>query len=137
MDKGITFNIRLRTGGDYKKAPAWHSVVRRGALFQDPKGGKIIEMFKIAVFAEAIDRSASTIREWEAAKMIPPPVFLPAGAMCRHWYTAAQVLNAHNLWIFQYRGLKYRSKQMAEAFTKDLTALWYQPEILPVTTVSS
>ena len=125
----IIFKTRIRTG-NFREEPQWISVTRRGSSWQDGETGETIELFRIAVLAEALDRTAYTLRKWTKQGLIPKPVFVPQGEKCVHWYTAAQIINCHRLSMSLFNGLKHRRADSAETLTKEITKIWYSKNVV-------
>lgn len=135
----IRFEVRDRLFAGYdptkaragtRKPSEWATVVKKGALWQNPKDGTEIEMFRINVFALAIDRTTRIVKKWEKEKLIPRPLWLPQGEACTHWYSAAQVVNCHRIMRYRYGGKKYmHEREEFERFLGDLRAVWYMESV--------
>jgi hypothetical protein len=92
----ITF-IRRGPDSDYER---WATVTRNGKLFKDPVTKHPVELFKIGVLAEAVERSTKALILWEKEGLLPMPTYkLSAeGAVASHRvYSAAQVTSANSL----------------------------------------
>lgn len=85
----ITFEVWSR---DQKKLI---KVKREGKLFD--LSGRDLLLFPVGVMCEAIGRDVVTLRRWERQKIWPLPQWLPKGSdpRCKRWYSAAQILMAH------------------------------------------
>ena len=93
--------------------------------------GETFELFKIAVFSEAIDRSTEAIRDWERLGVIPRPLFSPQGEHCKRWYSVAQVINCHRIMRYRYGGRKYfQNHDLWEQFINDIKKVWFARNII-------
>lgn len=65
-----------------------------------------IELFRIGVLGRAIDRHPATIKLWEESGLFSKPSVRIKVSPTKHspirYYSAAQILNLHTLWVFKY-----------------------------------
>jgi hypothetical protein len=109
----------------------WVRVSRKGQVWQDPESGETIELFRVKIFAEALDRTTEAIKEWHKTGKLPPPLFVPEGEQCKHWYSATQIVNCHRLMTGKYRGAKYiHNRVLFEQFIADVQAVWYAQQVI-------
>lgn len=71
-----------------------------------------IELFRIRVLGRAIDRHPATIKLWEESGLFVKPTIRYKGSKLRY-YSAAQILNIHTLWVFKYKA-RNRLREAAE-----------------------
>jgi len=129
----IKFKKKIRDveGYDPKKRtkPVMHTVERSGRVFQI--GNEDIELFPIGVLAEALDRSAHTIKLLELKGEFPKPMFRVAGSRTKRWYSAAQVINLHRLMYLKNGGRKYfQDRELYELWTKEVKELFYKRTVV-------
>lgn len=131
----IRFEVRDRLREDYSSSSRtviWLKVSRSGQRWQHPEdSSRWLELFRIGVLAEALDRSSQAIKKWEKEKLIPRPLFRPQGEKCTHWYTGVQIVNLHRLMRYRYAGKKYlQEREEFERFIADVNRVWYADEIV-------
>lgn len=100
-------------------------VVRKGRVFT--VDGKTIELFRVGVFAEALDRTSQSIERWHKEGSLPTPMFkVPGQREGARWYSKWQILNIAHLYVTSYdRKNKYFDKKK---FLSEVRELWYKME---------
>lgn len=102
-------------------------VQRKGEWFD--LGGESVEVFRIGTLAEAFGRAPRTLKEWEQAKLLPPPLFRVHGSSHRR-YSAAQILNAHRLVQARWRDRRHVVLAEMQTLFDALRAIWYVPQVV-------
>jgi hypothetical protein len=126
----VKFQMRDRVTEPRSNKPRWVTVKRAGKRFQDPLSGKVFEVFRIQVFAEALNRTTHVIKRWIREKHLPRALFVVEGDNCKSWFSESQIMNAHRIMIHRYGGRKYfASKGEFLQFVNDLKAIWYQEDV--------
>jgi hypothetical protein len=118
--------LHLQVAGSSR--PSFITVRRQGALF-DLGGDGTIELFRIGVLAEAVDRSRDRVVEWEKNRLIPPSLFAVHGERWRY-VSAAQLTNVNRLAVLRFAGRRYVPASIMETFFDDVWRTWYQPEVI-------
>jgi hypothetical protein len=109
-----------------KKVPLV-SVQRVGKVYQ--VADKQVELFKIGVLAEAMDRAVVTVRELERDKKIPPPLF-DLGNNKRH-YSGTQIVNINRLIFLRWKGQKFfQNTEVFEKYCEEIRSVWYASTIV-------
>ena len=127
----IIFKVRDRSGEDYspRKEAKWVPVTRKGTYF-DIKG-HTVELFRVKTLADALDRTVAVLRKWEREGFVPKPIYTIPGDQCKHWYSAAQIINCHRLMMGRYGGKKYlQDKATFTQFLADVTAVWQARDVV-------
>ncbi len=82
-----------------------------------------VEFFRLSVLAESLDRKPDTIREWVKAGVFPKPMVKISGSAI-WYYTAAQVIGMHRLWVKKYGGRTHlRDPQVFSSMMTDFRAV--------------
>lgn len=127
----IRFNKRDRDYigyAPYKKA-VYRQVERKGRLYSI--SGEDVELFKLSILAEAIDRTPHTILIWEQKFGFPKPMFEIPSNRIKRWYSGVQIMNIYNLMYGKYSGTKYiHETELFKMFMKDVQAVFYQRHIV-------
>lgn len=120
----IMFAVRDRLVEGYtpRSTPQFRQVKKKGVLYDT--GGTVVELFRIKVFADSLDRTVAVVKQWEREKSIPPPSFRVEGDQCTHWYSAFQVINCHRIMYGRYRGRKYLPTEELKKFFEDMRKVW-------------
>jgi hypothetical protein len=102
-------------------------VTRRGRFWL--VAGRSVELFPVAVMAEAVERRAAVVRLWEREGRFPKPMYrVPGGHAAHRRYSAEQVANANAL----YRALKVPRQPGSQGaaqlatFLRALQLIWYR-----------
>ena len=106
---------------------AFVTVARRGERFD--LGGETVELFRIGTLAEAFDREARTLKGWERAGFLPPPLFLVAESTHRR-YSATQILGAHRLARARWGGRRHVTRREMYALFGVLRFIWCEPGLV-------
>lgn len=131
----IVLHVRDRQDINYspRAEPKWRLVTRKGTRYQDEGSGEVFELFRIKTMAEALDRSVETIRDWEKAGFLLPPLFRIEGHFCKRWYSGVQCVNVNRVMRGKYQGRKYlHDKELLKQFFEDIKAVWYVRHIINV-----
>lgn len=108
----------------------WIPVTRSGQRWQDGETGEVLELFRIKIFAECTGRTSEVIKDWMKAGHIPLPLFAPEDEQCKHWFSAAQCINAYRVSRFRYGGVKHPgNSEQFKSYVGDLKAIWYQQRV--------
>ena len=126
----IVFSVRDRLYADYSptKKPRFVQVTKKGTKFD--LGGEIVELFRIKVLADALDRTVLVLKDWERKGQLPRPLYSIEGNQCTHWYSAAQIINCHRLMYGRYRGRKYLPTEELSRFFADIKRIWTARDIV-------
>jgi hypothetical protein len=126
----ILYGVRTRLYEGYtnRDEPKFVQVVRKGVRYD--LGGEVVELFRVKFLAEALDRTVTILKKWEAKGWLPRPIYQIEGDQCTHWYSAAQVINCHRLMVGRYRGRKYLPTEDQEAFYADVRKVWAARDIV-------
>jgi hypothetical protein len=108
--------------------PRFVTVRREGALF-DLGGDGFIEIFRVGVLAEAVDRSRDRVLEWEKSRLIPPPLFQVHGERWRY-YSAAQLVCVNRLAIARFAGRRYVPSMTMDMFFDEVWKTWFVGEVI-------
>lgn len=109
--------------------PRYREVSRAGEVYDI--GGVEVELFKIKVFSEAIDRTDDVVKKWTKKGHIPPPLYAVTGHVCKNWYSREQVINCNRLFMGRWKGKKYLSRPGEfETFVADLKEVFYAKGIV-------
>lgn len=119
---------RLIEGYDPRKGAPLIPVKRKGVLYD--LGGEQVELFRISVMAEALDRSVEVLKDWTKGKKIPKPLYRIDGNQCSHWYSAAQIINCHRLMHGGYGGRKFLPSEELQRFWDGMRAVWTSRDII-------
>lgn len=107
-------------------------VSRKGTTYQID--GVVMELFTISVFAEALDRTASTIRELQGAGKLLPPLFhvkMKNGRGNLRLYSASQVTNANRLlFLGKFKGAKFSRNSGDGDFFDALKSVFYEKDVV-------
>lgn len=124
------FSIRNRLLEDYspRKKPQFVQVTKKGTKYD--LGGEIVELFRIKVFADALDRTVIVLKQWEARGDLPRPLYQIEGDQCTHWYSAAQLINCHRLMYGRYAGRKYLPPEDLKRFFADIKRVWHARTVI-------
>lgn len=122
---------RIRPTGRKKDIETpWVQVIKKG-LFVD-LGGELIELFRIGVLADALDRHPVQIKVWERQKLFPPPLFdvevkkHATQERKQRWYSSVQIANCHFVMQKKYGGRKnLTGPGEMDCFLADLRAVFY------------
>ncbi len=125
----ILYAVRNRLVEGPKKEPQFVQVKRVGTKY-DLGGAGIVELFRIKILAEALDRTVLVLKQWERLNEIPKPLYQIEGDQCLHWYSAAQVINCHRLMMGRYKGRKYLPAEELITFRKDVKRIWNARDIV-------
>lgn len=117
--------LRVRRPSKHPREAAHFVRIRLKGVTYDIEG-ELIEVFRIGTLAKALGRSARTIREWERAGHIPPPLFRIEGSQVR-FYSATQICRVQALACDAWRGRQHVSREELEVFFRQVKAVWYQP----------
>ena len=115
--------------------------VFKGRLFQDPGTGETIELFRVGIFALALDRCADHVAQWVRRGLLPAPFFKvdrrggrkPWNGDANTSYAASQVVNVNRLFVGKYRARKSTGRTGAielRRFFADVRLVWYEPTIV-------
>jgi len=103
-------------------------VTREGKLV-DLEGHDLL-LFPIGVMCEAIGRDPKTIRRWEKEKVWPKPQWKLAGEKrCSRWYSARQVMLAHEAYkklCDLRRGYSHSRHFDLPAFLREVASAFYK-----------
>jgi len=129
----IRFKKKVRdfVGYDPKKGtkPVLHTVERTGKMFE--LDGEQIELFPIGVLAEALDRSAHTIKLAELKGEFPKPMFRVPGSRTKRWYSSIQILNLHRLMYLRNGGRKYfQDRDVYELWVQEVKDIFYKRRLV-------
>lgn len=109
----------------------WIEVYRKGHIWQIADSGETFELFRVKVFAEALDRRVEQLKLLEKKGLLPPPLFKPEGEQCHRWYSAPQIVNSFRIMRHKYGGNKYLSnKDTFNQFFADIKSIWYCRDIV-------
>jgi len=111
-----------------RAVPQFVPVKRTGTRYD--LGGEVVELFRVKVFAEALDRTVLVVKAWEREGKIPKPLYKVEGDQCTHWYSAAQIINCHRLMMGKYQGKKYLPKEELERFLSLIGRVWHHPRVV-------
>jgi hypothetical protein len=118
--------LHLQVAGSTRRR--FITVRRQGVSFDLGEDGTL-ELFRVGVLAEAVDRTRDRVVEWEKNRLIPPPLFAVYGERWRY-ISAAQLTNVNRLAVARFAGRRYVPAYIMETFFDDVWATWYQPEIV-------
>lgn len=120
----IMFAVRDRLVEGYtpRSVPSFRTVKKKGVLYDT--GGQQVELFRVKVLADSLDRTVAVLKQWEREKNLPPPTFKVEGDQCTHWYSAYQVINCHRIMYGRYRGRKYLPTEELKRFFEDIKKVW-------------
>ena len=118
----IIYEVRNRLAAAARKDAPLVAVKRKGVIYD--LGGETVELFRIRIMAEALDRSVEVMKDWTRDKKIPKPLYRIEGNQCRHWYSAAQVINCHRLMMGRYGGRKFLPSEELARFWGDIKKAW-------------
>ena len=121
----IVFVVRNRLVENYspRAAPQFVPVKKTGTRYD--LGGETVELFRIKVLAEALDRTVLVVKQWEREGRIPKPLYQVEGDQCTHWYSAAQIINCHRLMMGKYKGKKYLPQEELSRFCDEIKKVWH------------
>jgi hypothetical protein len=122
----ITKPLHLQVAGSSR--PRFIKVRREGTLY-DVDGAGVLEIFRVGVLCEALNRSRDRVLEWERTRLIPPPLFRVHGERWR-FYGAAQIENVNRLVVARFGARRYVPASTMETFFDDIWSLWYQPAVI-------
>ena len=120
---------RLYPGYDPKKPAQYVQVIRRGVKYDLGSDGTV-ELFKVKIFAEALDRTTLIVKDWIKEGKIPKPLFHLQETQCKNWFSAAQVINCHRIMMGKYGGKKYLTSDVLEAFFADIRSVWVARDVV-------
>lgn len=130
----VLFQVRTADSSARANIPKWVVVQKKGKSFQDPGSGRIIEVFRIGVFSQAINRDAITVRGLIREGHFPKPLYSVQDAQCKWWFSAEQVINCHRIYLGKYKGQKYFWRKGGDAqfasFCTDIRAVWYHDKVV-------
>ena len=125
----IVVKNRTYEGYTQRAAPVLAKVKRSGVLYDID--GVTLELFRLGVFAEALDRKSLQIKKWIRQGFLPPPMYQIEGKKsCKHWYSAAQVVNFNRLFYFRYGGVKHPRREEFTRFLNEVKKLYYVRSIV-------
>lgn len=140
----IRVRVRDRDHIGYKgkhKLAKFRDVYRKGkyVYLED----KPLELFRLSVLAEALDRTNRGVLHWEEKGLFPRALFAlhnPDGKYNVRWYSAAQVVNLNNLYHLKYDGRKQlhwplygtRAPLMSRfyQFFEDVRVIFYKSDVI-------
>ncbi len=130
------FNHEWQDGGKKKALYRWRKVVAKGKVIM--ANGKEIELFRLKVLADAIDRLPRTIKEWEKHGLFRKPS-VTFGDKETRYYTGVQILNIHLVWTRKYGAPTHlRDREQFLAMLKDfrtcLDGRYYDQYIVNINT---
>lgn len=123
------------------KSAKWRDVYRKGRyVFLEDQP---LELFRLRVLSEALDRTPRCITWWEQRGLFPKSMFHlynPKEAYEVRWYSAAQIVNLNNLFCLKYEGRKmlhwplYGKRPPLlgryRQFFEDVRVVFYKREVL-------
>jgi hypothetical protein len=125
--KMIELNLRNRDPQLYGSR-RYIRVQREGWLYDAPTTGEM-ELFRVGVLAEAVDRSVDTLVDWESEALIPIPLFKVHGMRWR-LYSAEQIVNIHYLAMARLRGRRYVPRAELGKFFDEIWAVFYLRDVV-------
>jgi len=107
------------------------AVIRKGHKFDIETIG-VVEVFRLGVLAEAMDRKDHVLWDWERRGVLPKPLYeVTFDTRCRRWYSAHQIVNVNRLTQIRWQGKKYLHKRNDfDQFLAEMRLCFYAPDLV-------